>query len=145
FPAYGVRFAESYATHVAHGLTVMRPYLTPTTCTLATQLMQDLQARWESQYAMPQTLLHWDAHAANFLRPAGAREVGIVVDWQNSVVGCGIWDVARFCVMSLVPALRRAAQTVLVALYTETLAAHDVRDYPFPRCVADYQAVLPLV
>jgi aminoglycoside/choline kinase family phosphotransferase len=145
FPAYGVRFAEGYAAHLEHGLTVMRPYLTPTTCTLATQLKQGLQARWDSQRTIPQTLLHWDAHAANFLRPAGVGDAGVVVDWQNCVVGCGIWDVARFCVMSLSPASRRAAQMDLVALYTEMLAAHGVRNYTFPRCFADYQAVLPLV
>ena len=67
------------------------------------------------------------------------------MDWQNCVVGRGIWDVARFAVMSLPPAVRRAAQADLVALYAETLEAHGVQSYPFPQCFAHYQAVLPLL
>jgi hypothetical protein len=57
----------------------------------------------------------------------------------------GIWDVARFCVMSLPPAARRAAQTDLVALYAETLRAYGVQGYPFAQCLAHYQAVFPLL
>ena len=101
--------------------------------------------RWDAQYATPRTLIHWDAQAANFLRPARAGAVGAVVDWQNCVIGRGIWDIARFCAMSLPPAARRAAQEDLVALYAETLVAHGVQVYPFPQCFAHYQAVLPLL
>jgi hypothetical protein len=90
-------------------------------------------------------LIHWDAQAANFLRPARSGAVGAVVDWQHCIVGRGIWDIARFGVMSLSPAVRRAAQADLVALYVETLQGHGVQGYPFPQCFADYQAVLPLL
>jgi aminoglycoside/choline kinase family phosphotransferase len=145
FPAHGGRFAEGYGAHLACGLVVIRPYLTPTTATLATRLQRDLQTRWDSQCAAPRTLIHWDAHAANFLQPARADAVGAVVDWQNCMVGRGIWDVARFCVMSLPPAIRREAQTDLVTLYAETLAAYGVQGYAFPQCFAHYQAVLPLL
>lgn len=67
------------------------------------------------------------------------------MDWQNCVVGRGIWDVARFCVLSLPPAVRRESQTDLVRLYAETLAAHGVQGYTLPQCLAHYQAVLPLL
>jgi hypothetical protein len=132
FPAHGGQFAEGYAGALSRGSAVMRPWLTPTTATLATALQRHLQARWEAQYATPRTLIHWDAQAANFLRPARAGAIMAVVDWQNCVVGRGIWDVARFAVMSLPPAVRRAAQADLVALYAETLEAHGVQNYPFP-------------
>jgi hypothetical protein len=145
FPAHGGRFAESYAGALPRGLAVMRPFLTPTSATLATALQRHLQARWDDQYAAPRTLIHWDAQAANFLRPARTAAVGVVVDWQNCVVGRGIWDIARFCVMSLPPTARRAAQAGLVALYAETLEAHGVQGYPFSQCFAHYQAVFPLL
>ena len=145
FPAHGGRFAEGYAGALPCGLVVMRPWLTPTTGTLATALQRHLQARWDDQYAAPRTLVHWDAQAANFLRPARAGAVGAVVDWQNCVVGRGIWDIARFAVMSLPPAARRAAQADLVALYAETLGGHGVQGYSFPQCFAHYQAVFPLL
>jgi aminoglycoside/choline kinase family phosphotransferase len=145
FPAHGGRFAADYAASLTCGLAVMRPWLMPTTATLAMALQRHLQARWDDQQAAPRTLIHWDAQAANFLRPAraGAREV--VVDWQNCVVGRGIWDVARFCVMSLPPGTRRAAQADLVALYAETLGAHGVQGYSFAQCFTHYQAVFPLL
>jgi Phosphotransferase enzyme family len=145
FPAHGGRFAEGYAEALPRGLAVMRPFLTPTTAILATALQRHLQARWDAQQAAPRTLMHWDAQAANFLRPARAGAVGAVVDWQNCAVGRGIWDIARFCVMSLPPAARRAAQADLVALYAETLSAHGVQGYPFSQCFAHYQAVFPLL
>jgi len=145
FPAHGRRFAEGYAGSLARGLAIMRPFLTPTTIPLATALQRNLQAWWDDQYVAPRTLMHWDAQAANFLRPARAGAVGAVVDWQNCAVGRGIWDVARFCVMSLPPATRRAAQADLVALYAETLGLHGVRSYPFSQCFTHYQAVFPLL
>lgn len=145
FPPHGVRFAEGYAANLARGLAVMRPYLTQTTCTLATALQRDRQVRWDRQRAVPQTLIHWDAHAANFLRPAGAGGAWAVVDWQNCMIGRGIWDIARFCVMSLPPAVRREAEADLVALYTATLAASGVRDFTFHQGLAHYRAVLPLL
>jgi hypothetical protein len=145
FPAHGGRFAEGYAVSLPRGLAVMHLLLTPTTVTLTTALQRNLQARWDDQYAAPRTLIHWDAQAANFLRLARAGAVGAVVDWQNCVVGRGIWDVARFCVMSLPPAARRAAQADLVALYAETLGSHGVQGYPFSQCFAHYQAVFPLL
>jgi Ser/Thr protein kinase RdoA (MazF antagonist) len=145
FPPHGVRLAEGYAAHLARGLAVMRPYLTQKTCSLAIALQRDLQMRWDCQRARPRTLIHGDAHAANFLRPAGARSAWAVVDWQNCMIGRGIWDMARFCVMSLPPAVRREAEADLVALYAETLAASGVRNYAFHQCLAHYRAVLPLL
>lgn len=47
--------------------------------------------------------------------------------------------------MSLSPAVRRAAQADLVALYAETLHGHGVQGYPLAQCFADYQAVFPLL
>jgi aminoglycoside/choline kinase family phosphotransferase len=145
FPAHGGRFAAGYEASLERGVAMLRPYLLQTTCTLATRLQRDLQARWDVQSAAPRTLIHWDAHAANFLQPLRIGDAWAVVDWQNCAVGRAIWDVARFCVMSLPPAVRREAQSDLVSLYVETLAAHGVRGYAFSRGFADYQAVLPLL
>jgi hypothetical protein len=51
FPAHGGRFAEGYAASLPCGLAMMRPWLTPTTTTLATALQRHLQARWDAQQA----------------------------------------------------------------------------------------------
>lgn len=145
FPAHGGRFAEGYVATLSRGLAVMRPFVTPTTAALAAALQRHLQARWDEQQTAPRTLIHWDAHAANFLRPAPAGVGAAVVDWQNCAIGRGIWDVARFCVLSLPPDARRVAQADLVALYAETLQQHGVQGYSFPLCFAHYRAVLPLL
>lgn len=145
FPPHGVTFAQGYAAGLERGLAVMHPYLDTTTRRLAARLQDGLQEQWNRQYATPRTLIHWDAQAANLLLPATADGPPIVVDWQNCTIARGIWDVARFCVMSLPVTDRRTAQRDILALYAKTLAAHGISDYSYAQCWADYQAVLPLL
>jgi aminoglycoside/choline kinase family phosphotransferase len=145
FPPHGVTLAQGYAAGLERGLAVVQPYLDATTRRLAARLQDGLQERWNHQYTAPRTLIHWDAHAANLLLPATAGGPWTVVDWQNCTIAPGIWDVARFCVMSLPVTERRAAQCTILALYAKTLAAHGIPNYPYAQCWADYQAVLPLL
>jgi hypothetical protein len=144
YPVPGATFAQGYAERFAGGISVMRPYLDTATCALAKRLQRGLQERWRRQSTGPQTLIHWDAHAANLLLPSINGGVFAVVDWQNWTVGRGIWDVTRFCILSLPVAERRAAEGDIVALYTKTLATFGVRDYPFANALADYQDAMPL-
>jgi hypothetical protein len=144
FPAHGVGFAEGYAERLEAGLAVMRPYCDATTEGLARSLQYGLQEHWMQQSTAPKTLIQWDAHAANLLYPSTSGGEFAVVDWQNCAVSRGIWDVTRFCVLSLPVEERRAAQQDIVALYAATLAEHGVGDYSYRQCLADYLDLMPL-
>jgi hypothetical protein len=144
YPAHGAAFARGYAERLEAGLLVMHPYLDSTTQARARRLQDRLQERWLHQTTAPRTLIHWDAHAANLLCPSSCGGEFAIVDWQNCVVSRGMWDVTRFCVLSLPVEERRAAQRDIVAMYAATLAEHGVRGYGFGPCFADYQALMPL-
>jgi Phosphotransferase enzyme family len=144
YPAPGLTFARGYATRLARGLEAMRPHLDRTTCRLAERLQGGLQERWARQSTEPRTLIHWDAHAANLMLPSPSGGAFAVVDWQNWTVARGIWDVARFCALSLPVEARRASDRDMVALYAETLATLGIRDYPVERAWADYLDAMPL-
>lgn len=144
FAPHGAAFAEAYADLLDAGLAVMQPYAEPDTSRLARALQHDLQQRWDSQHQWPRSLIHWDAHAANCLWIPDEVEKMAVVDWQNCAVSRGIWDVVRFCVLSLPIDTRRVVARDIVALYVDTLAKHGVRNYPHARAWGDYQTLLPL-
>ena len=144
YPAPGLTFARGYAARLACGLEAMRPHLDRTTRRLAERLQGGLQERWARQSTEPRTLIHWDAHAANLMLPSPSGGAFAVVDWQNWTVARGIWDVARFCALSLPVEARRAADRDVVALYAETLATLGIRHYPVERAWADYLDTMPL-
>jgi Phosphotransferase enzyme family len=144
YPAPGATFGRGYVERLGRGLAAMGPYLDRMTCRLAGRLQDGLQERWIRQSAAPQTLIQWDAHAANLMLSSPSGGALAVVDWQNWAVSRGIWDVTRFCVLSLPIDARRAAERDIVALYAETLASHGIHDYPFERAWTDYQDAMPL-
>jgi Ecdysteroid kinase-like family len=144
FPAHGAAFARGYSQCLEAGLDVMRPYCGAMTKVLARRLQDGLQARWMQQGTAPNTLIQWDAHAGNLLYPSIGGGEFAIVDWQNCAVSRGIWDVTRFCVLSLPIEERRAAQHDILALYVATLAERGVNDYSFRHCLADYRALMPL-
>jgi hypothetical protein len=145
FPMHGRAFARDYAVKLEQGLAVLRPYVSRTTAVLARRLQAGLQERWQRQYAAPRTLLQWDAHAANCLLPTTPGGDMALVDWQNCTIGRGVWDITRFCVLSLPVAVRRAVLYDILALYTSTLAQHGVRQYAPSQCVSQALELVPLV
>jgi hypothetical protein len=144
FPVPGATFARGYTERLEAGIGVMSPYLDHATRSLAARLQAGLQERWIRQSAAPRTLIHWDAHAANLMLPSVNGGTFTAIDWQNWTVARGIWDVARFCILSLPIAERRAVECDIVALYTKTLVTLGVRHYPFAMAMADYRDVMPL-
>ena len=90
----------------------------------------------------PVTLLHRDAHIENLLfDPATGRAT--LLDWQFTGLGRAGLDVGYFLISSLPPALRRAKETALLALYHHALARPD---YSVADLHADYRlaAILKL-
>jgi hypothetical protein len=144
FPVPGAGFARGYTERFEAGIRVMSPHLDHATRSLAARLQAGLQERWRRQSTAPRTLIHWDAHAANFMLPSANGGPFTVLDWQNWTVARGIWDVARFCTLSLPIAERRAVEREVVARYTDTLARLGVRHYPLARAMADYRDAMPL-
>jgi hypothetical protein len=144
FPAPGAAFARGYAERFEAGIGVMSPHLDHATRRLATRLQAGLQERWRRQSTAPRTLIHWDAHAANVMLPSAHGGPLTVLDWQNWTIARGIWDVARFCTLSLPVEERRAVECDVAARYTNTLARLGVRHYPLAQAMADYRDAIPL-
>ena len=86
------------------------------------------------------TFAHMDFRADNFLFGGSAgTDVVTVLDWQLSVRGVGVWDVANFLAGSLTVDDRRAWEDDLVRRYHAGLLAAGVTGYDWDRCWRDYR------
>lgn len=93
-----------------------------------------LSARWTAfggLYDGPRCLTHNDFRPDNMMfgTPDGGHPV-TVLDWQSFAYGAGATDVAYFLAGALDPAVRRAHEDELLAIYHRELAALGVTDYP---------------
>lgn len=98
-----------------------------------TDVMNDFATR-------DQFISHTDFRLDNMLfgEPGSETEL-IVIDWQLSVRGGGLYDLGYFVSQSLPIELRRRHERDLIRLYHETLTACGVTNYPFERCWDDYR------
>jgi hypothetical protein len=89
------------------------------------------------------TFAHMDYRADNFLfgGSAGADTV-TVLDWQLSVRGVGVWDIANLLAGSLTVEDRRAWESDLVHRYHDGLLAAGVPGYDWDRCWRDYRCAI---
>ena len=86
------------------------------------------------------TFAHMDYRADNFLFGGSAgRDAVTVLDWQLSVRGAGVWDIANFLAGSVTLDDRRAWEHELVRRYYEGLAAAGITGYEWDRCWRDYR------
>ncbi len=86
------------------------------------------------------TFAHMDFRADNFLIGGSAGDdVVTVLDWQLSVRGVGVWDVANFLAGSVTVDDRRAWEADLVRRYHDGLLAAGVSGYAWDRCWRDYR------
>jgi aminoglycoside/choline kinase family phosphotransferase len=89
------------------------------------------------------TFAHMDYRADNFLFGGSAGpDVVTVLDWQLSVRGVGVWDVANLLAGSLTVEDRRAWEGDLVRRYHEGLLAAGVQGYDWDRCWRDYRCAI---
>jgi hypothetical protein len=86
------------------------------------------------------TFAHMDFRADNFLI-GGSAGPGVVtlLDWQLSLRGAGVWDVANFLAASIPTEDRRAWEEQLVDRYHAGLVAAGVTGYERDRCWRDYR------
>lgn len=86
------------------------------------------------------TLVHGDYRLDNLLFANTNGEVSVsTVDWQTLEVGNPGRDLAYFLGNSLLPDQRRAHEQALVRAYHDALLSHDIEDYSFEACMADYR------
>jgi hypothetical protein len=87
----------------------------------------------------PRCLTHNDFRPDNMMfgTPAGGRPI-TVLDWQSVSYGAGATDVAYFLAGALPPAVRRAHEAELLALYHRTLTGLGVTGYPEADLRRDY-------
>lgn len=92
------------------------------------------------------TFVHGDFRLDNlFFDGAGGDDV-VMVDWQVSGLGAGLYDVAYFLVCSLDIGVRRRIERDLLAEYAETVRGMGVKDFTFEECWLGYrQNVLTLL
>ena len=86
------------------------------------------------------TLAHMDFRADNFLFGGSAGDEAVtLLDWQLSVRGVGVWDVANFLAASVSVENRRVWEDDLVRRYHNGLLAAGVEGYDWDRCWRDYR------
>ena len=86
------------------------------------------------------TFAHMDYRADNFLFGGSAGDGAVtVLDWQLSVRGVGVWDIANFLAGSVTVDDRRAWERELVRRYHDGLLAAGVDGYDWDRCWRDYR------
>lgn len=125
-PEFGKTFASGYSLALRENGELLAEFSGNSTSKLAKTLVIDLQQLWESQWLEPQTIVQWDSHASNVVHPTNNGGEWCVIDWQNSVVGSGPWDIARFCVLSLPTEVRRSCEKEIVTEYADALALRGV-------------------
>jgi len=92
------------------------------------ELLAGLRATHLHQASLPQTLLHGDPHIGNTYALPGGRSG--LIDWQLSVRGYCMHDVAYSIATALPIDVRRARERELVAWYLDRLAEYGVVDGP---------------
>lgn len=92
--------------------------------------------------AEPLTFVHGDYRLDNMFFGDGERDGFAVVDWQNSAVAPGLYDVAYFLAGSVSPEVRHAVEEDALREYHDIVCRLGARDFPFERCWRLYRETL---
>ena len=87
----------------------------------------------------PLTLVHGDYRLDNMFFDGDGLTV---VDWQNSAVANGLYDVAYFLAGSVAPEVRRAVERDALLEYHDIVCGLGAREFPFERCWRLYRETL---
>jgi len=144
FPQFGSSFGVGYSQALREHAGLISLFGGTSTHRLAQRLDSGLQRLWSSQWREPQTIVQWDSHASNVMRPPHGSSGWSVLDWQNCVVGSGAWDIARFCVLSLSIDIRRSFEKEIVGAYADALTQMGITT-SFDSLWATYRRFMPLM
>lgn len=87
----------------------------------------------------PLTFVHGDYRLDHMFFDEGGLAV---VDWQNSAVSNGLYDVASFLAGSVSPEVRRAVEKEALLEYHDIVCGLGAREFPFERCWRLYRETL---
>ena len=87
----------------------------------------------------PLTFVHGDYRLDNMFFDGDGLTV---VDWQNSAVANGLYDVAYFLAGSVAPEVRRAVEKDALREYHDIVCSLGAREFPFERCWRLYRETL---
>ncbi len=120
-----------------------RSHLPSSFLAVSDRLRRGLEHARHQLSALPPTLLHGDFRPDNLLfTSTDAGGAIAAVDWQVTMRGAGVCDVAYFLVACGPPELRREKESEALEAYAATLAAHGVRGYAHRQCVHDYRIAM---
>lgn len=87
----------------------------------------------------PLTFVHGDYRLDNMFFDGDSLTV---VDWQNSAVSNGLFDVAYFLAGSVSPEVRRTVEEEALLEYHDIVCGLGAREFPFGRCWRLYRETL---
>ena len=87
----------------------------------------------------PLTFVHGDYRLDNMFFGGDGLTV---VDWQNSAVSNGLYDVAYFLAGSVAPEVRRTVEKEALLEYHDIVCGLGAREFPFERCWRLYRETL---
>jgi len=94
----------------------------------------------------PRTVIHGDFRLDNLFFKTSDNVIDVACcDWQASIRGKGIHDVAYFLSGNLDPELRREYEQHLIKRWVDALESRGIIDYAYERAFSDYRkAILAL-
>ncbi len=96
---------------------------------------------WTQLISPSETFIHGDYRQDNMIYSGDSLDA-VVMDWQISGRGRGIFDVTYFICQSLPSSLRSEIEKELLTFYVASLRENGVDDYDFDRCWQDYRTVM---
>jgi aminoglycoside/choline kinase family phosphotransferase len=96
---------------------------------------------WSTRLSDFETFIHGDYRQDNFIYPGGSLD-SIVMDWQISGKGKGIFDVSYFICQSLQSDLRQKIEHDLIRRYVDRLIEYGITDYDFDLAFKDYRIMM---
>ena len=90
----------------------------------------------------PLTFVHGDYRLDNMFFDEGSEDGFAVVDWQNSGVSNGLYDVAYFFAGSVPTEVRRAVERDALEEYHDIVCSLGARDFAFEHCWRLYREAL---
>lgn len=107
---------------------------------LGESLINRLEGLLDELERGPCTIVHSDFRADNLLFDRSLTPTqAVTLDWQLTIRGPGVLDVARLLCGSLSPSDRAEYEWKLLARWHELLREGGVRDYSFEQAAADYR------
>ncbi|MCB1644892.1 MAG: phosphotransferase [Pseudomonadales bacterium] len=127
-----------YTPSVAPTLEKFADFFTPERERIFTRVGEDFGRYWIRGVSEFETFVHGDYRQDNMIYPAGSLDA-IVMDWQISGIGRGMFDVTYFICQSLQSELRVQLEKPLIERYLARLREGGVSGYDMPQAWNDYR------